>query len=93
LKTLKRNKMTIQDVAEDRKQKAYSMIRVLKIHEKIVNEFLNQKKPYEYILDNYYEAEEKYSHALNMLKELNFLIQETERASNIIKCNLFDLID
>lgn len=85
--------MTIQDVAEDRKQKAYSMIRVLKIHEKIINEFLNQKKPYEYILDVYDEAEEKYTHALNMIEELNYLIQETERASNIIKNNLFELID
>lgn len=85
--------MTIQDVAEDRKQKAYSMIRVLKIHEKIVNEFLNQKKPYEYILEVYDEAEEKYTHALNIIEELNFLIQETERASNIIKNNLFELID
>ena len=85
--------MTIQDVAEDRKQKAYSMIRVLKIHEKIINEFINQKIPYEYILDVYDEAEEKYTHALNMIEELNYLIQETERASNIIKNNLFELID
>ena len=85
--------MTIQDVAEDRKQKAYLMIRVLKIHEKIINEFINQKKPYEYILDVYDEAEEKYTHALNMIEELNYLIQETERASNIIKNNLFELID
>ena len=84
--------MTIQDVAEDRKQKAYSMIRVLKIHEKIINEFLNQKIPYEYILDVYDEAEEKYTHALNMIEELNFMIQETEKASNIIKSNLFELI-
>lgn len=85
--------MTIQDVADDRKQKAYSMIRVLKIHDKIINEFINQKKPHEYILDVYDEAEEQYTHALNMLEELNFLIQETERASNIIKNNLFELID
>jgi hypothetical protein len=85
--------MTIQDVAEDRKQKAYLMIRVLKIHDKIVNEFLNQKKPYEYILDVYDESEEKYTVAMNTIEELNFMIQETERASNIIKNNLFELID
>ena len=85
--------MTIQDVAEDRKQKAYSMIRVLKIHEKIINEFLNQKIPYEYILDVYDESEEKYTVAMNTIEELNFMIQETERASNIIKNNLFELID
>ena len=93
MKTLKKNKMTIQDVAEDRKQKAYLMIRVLKIHDKIVNEFLNQKKPYEYILDVYDESEEKYTVAMNTIEELNFMIQETERASNIIKNNLFELID
>ena len=84
--------MTIQDVAEDRKQKAYSMIRVLKIHDKIINEFLNQKIPYEYILDVYDESEEKYTVAMNTIEELNFMIQETERASNIIKNNLFELI-
>jgi len=93
LKTLKRNKMTIQDVAEDRKQKAYSMIRVLKIHEKIVNEFLMQKRPHEDIIDVYDEDCEKYTEAMDRIEELNFLIQETERASNLIKCNLFELID
>lgn len=85
--------MTIQDVAEDRKQKAYSMIRVLKIHEKIVNEFLMQKRPHEDIIDVYDESEEKYTVAMNTIEELNFMIQETERASNIIKNNLFELID
>lgn len=75
------------------KQKAYLMIRVLKIHEKIINEFLNQKKPYEYILDVYDESKEKYTVAMNTIEELNFMIQETERASNIIKNNLFELID
>ncbi len=85
--------MTIQDVAEDRKQKAYSMIRVLKIHEKIVNEFLMQKRPHEDIIDVYDEDCEKYTEAMDRIEELNFLIQETERASNLIKCNLFVLID
>jgi SPX domain protein involved in polyphosphate accumulation len=85
--------MTIQEVAEDRKQKAYSMIRVLKIHDKIVNEFLNQKIPFNDILMAYDEAEEKYTEAMDRLEELNYLIQETERASLIIKNNLFELID
>ena len=68
-------------------------LKVLKIHDKIINNFLNQKKPHEYILEVYDESEEKYTHALNMLEELNYLIQVTKRASNIIKNILFELID
>jgi hypothetical protein len=85
--------MTIQEVVEDRKQKAYSMIRVLKIHDLIIGEFLMQKIPHEHIIDVYDEECEKYTEAMDRLEELNYLIQETKRASLIIKNNLFELID
>ena len=84
--------MTIQEVAEDRKQKAYSMIRVLKIHDLLIGEFLMQKKPHEDIIDTYDEECEKYTEAMDRLEELNYLIQETKKASLIIKNTLFELI-
>lgn len=85
--------MTIQEVDEDKKQKAYSMIQVLKILDNIANVFINQKEPYMYIIEASDQTEDKYIEAMNKIEELNFLHYEAERASMIITNNLFEIID
>lgn len=68
-------------------------VQVLKILDNIGTEFLNQKEPLMFMVDSEHETEENKTHAMNQIEELEILYRETERAAQLVKNKLFDLVD
>jgi hypothetical protein len=73
--------------------KIFASVQVLKILDNIGTEFLNQKEPLMFMVESEYESEENKTFAMDRIEQLEVLYRETERASRLVKNNLFDLVD
>jgi hypothetical protein len=73
--------------------KIFASVQVLKILDNIGTEFLNQKEPLMFMVESEHESEENKTFAMDRIEQLEVLYRETERASRLVKNNLFDLVD